>query len=365
MGAASLNRRDCLITSCLALSGLAKPAAASVAQSDLIRLSLNENPFGPSPRALAAVRDQLGELCRYGGDLGAALTELLALREHVPDDQIVIGDILKPLGLHLAQGAPLGAEFIYSEPGYAALVDAARPSGGVVVGVPLNSRLENDLDAIAAKVSERTRAIYLVNPHNPSGTVSDPAAFRAHVRAMSKQTAVIVDEAYLEFDPDFEKRTVMDLVRAGENVVVFRTFDKMFGLAGLGLGYAAAPPALATSLKRAGFGRVDALDRLALVAAAASIRDIDYVATTRTKVAAERDKWHQLLASLKLRHSDSRANFIFFEADRPQTEIAAALRSKGIDIGRAFPPLERWGSITIGLPHENAATRAAVAELLR
>ncbi|WP_440641829.1 aminotransferase class I/II-fold pyridoxal phosphate-dependent enzyme [Bradyrhizobium sp. PUT101] len=156
-----------------------------------------------------------------------------------------------------------------------------------------------------------------------------------------------------------------NLVRAGENVVVFRTFDKMFGLAGLGLGYAVAPPALATSLKRAGFGRVDALDRLALVAAAASMRDADYVATTRTKVAAERDKWHQLLTSLNLRHSGSRGNFIFFEADRPQTEIAAALRGRGIEIGRAFPPLKRWVRITIGLPHENAAARSAVAELLR
>jgi len=365
MGVSSLNRRDCLITSCLALSGLAKPAITCAAEPDRIRLSLNENPLGPSPRALAAVRDQLGELCRYGGDLGAVLTELLALRERVLDDQIVIGDILRPLGSYLAQGEPLGAEFIYSEPGYAALVDAARPSGGVVVGVPLNARLENDLGAIAAKVSQRTRAIYLVNPHNPSGTVSDAAAFREHVRMMSKSAAVIVDEAYLEFDPDFENRTVMDLVRAGENVVVFRTFDKMFGLAGLGLGYAVTPPALATSLKRAGFGRVDAFDRLALVAAAASIRDTNYVATTRTKIAAERDKWHQLLTSLNLRHSDSRANFIFFEADRPQTEMAAALRAKGIEIGRAFPPLDRWVRITIGLPHENAETRAAVAELLR
>jgi histidinol-phosphate aminotransferase len=179
---------------------------------------------------------------------------------------------------------------------------------------------------------------------------------------MSKRTTVIVDEAYLEFEPDFLQRTAVGLPRAGENVVVFRTFAKIYGLAGLSVGYAIAPKALAASLKHAGIGTPEALDRLALAASAGSLRDKGYVATVRAKVIAEREKWNQLFDALKLRHSDARGNFVFFETGRPHREIAAALRTRGIEIGRAFPPLEHWARISIGLPRENAMARAAIAE---
>lgn len=363
-----LTRRDWLATSGLALSGLVLPATAGEADSPVhplrARLSLNENPFGPSRFALAAIRDQFGTICRYVDQGADLLTQEVGAREGVSADQIVLGEILEALGLHLAMDGPHGGEFIYSEPGYTALVDAVAPGGGVVVGVPLDERLQNDLAAIAGKVSARTRAIYLVNPHNPSGTVSDAAMFMAFVREMSKRATVIVDEAYLEFEPDFAQRTVVGLTRAGENVVVFRTFGKISGLAGLSMGYAVAPSALAASLRHAGIGSPETLDRLALAASAGSLRDKGYVATTRAKVAAEREKWHRLFEALKLRHADSRGNFVFFETGRPHQEIAAALRARGIDIGRAFPPLDRWARISIGLPRENAMARTAIAELL-
>jgi histidinol-phosphate aminotransferase len=363
-----LTRRDWLTTSSIALSGLALPAASGDAESTVhplrARLSLNENPFGPSRFALAAIRNQFGEICRYVDEGADALTRAVAVREGVSADQIVLGEILEALGLHLAMDGPRGGEFIYSEPGYTALVDAVAPGGGVVVGVPLNQDLQNDLPAIAAKASARTRAIYLVNPHNPTGTVSDAAMFLALVRELSRRAIVIVDEAYLEFEPDFEQRTVVGLTRAGENVIVFRTFSKIYGLAGLSVGYAVAPKALAASLKRAGIGTFETLDRLALAASAGSLRDKSYVANMRTKVVAEREKWHQLFDALKRRHSDSRGNFVFFETGRPHQEVAAALRARGIDIGRAFPPLDHWARISIGLPQENAMARTAIAELL-
>jgi histidinol-phosphate aminotransferase len=364
----ALTRRDYLTASGLALGAMALCAAkgnADAAPRALrARLSLNENPFGPSPRALQAIRDQSAELCRYVNDEADVLTPAIAAREGVSADQIVLGEILEALGRHLAADGPAGAEFIYSEPGYAALVNAARPVGGVVVGVPLNAQLENDLAAIAAKVTAKTRAVYLVNPHNPSGTVSDAVPFTAFVRELSQRTTVIVDEAYLEFDPDFAQRTVAGLTRAGENVIVFRTFGKLHGLAGLNVGYAIAPKPLAVSLKRAGIGTLETLTRPALAAAAASLRDDDYVAATRTKVKVERDKWHLLFDGLKLRHTDARGNFVFVETGRPHHEVAIALLAKGIDIGRAHAPLDHWARISIGLPQENAIARAAVAELL-
>jgi len=132
----------------------------------------------------------------------------IAAREGVPKEQIILGEILEPLGTHLSlQGGP-GGEFIYSDPGYTALIDSAVAVGGRAIGVPLNSRLENDLPAITAKVSQRSRAVFLVNPHNPTGIAGDTGQLKAFARTVSRQALVIVDEAYLEFADQFTQRTL-------------------------------------------------------------------------------------------------------------------------------------------------------------
>jgi len=359
-----MNRRQWLSIGAAAAGGLFPAATTAQPRNDRIRLSLNENPFGPSPLALGAIQSHLSGLYRYTGDEVGELTAAVSARENMAAEQIVLGEILDELGLYLAARGGPGGEFIYSEPGYTALIHAVAPAGGVVIGVPLNGRLENDLAAIAGKVNEPTRAIYLVNPHNPSGTVSDAAGFLDAVRELSRHALVIVDEAYLEFVPDFEKRTAATLTRSGENVAVFRTFSKIYGLASLSIGYTLAPASLATALKKIGIGAFYDLNRLALVAATASLGDPSYIASVRAKVAAEREAWHDLFRKLKVRYADSRGNFVFFDAGRPHDAVATALASKAIEIGRAFPPLGTWVRISIGLPQDNAVARAAVAELL-
>ena len=326
---------------------------------------MNENPFGPSPLALQAIRAQLTDLSRYAGEEVAELTKTIAEREDIATDQIVLGEALDALGLYLSANGGPGGEFVYSEPGYTALVNAVSPAGGVVVGVPLNEHLENDLPAIAAKVNAHTRAIYLINPHNPTGTVSEASQFIDFVHEFSKRALVIVDEAYLEFTPDFERRTVAGLVRNGAQVVVFRTFSKIYGLASLAIGYTLAPARLAASLKNFGIGAFYDLNRLSLMAANASLKDPNYVAIVRENVAAERDAWHDLFRTLNIRFAESHGNFVFFNSGRPHQAVAAALAAQGIDIGRAYPPLDTWVRISIGLPEDNAIARRTVAELLR
>jgi histidinol-phosphate aminotransferase len=354
-----------------ALSGLALSSVGTVAAATslapavgLTRLSLNENPLGPSPLAVEAIQNALTEIARYAGDDGRALEQQIADREGVSPEQIILGEILDSLGLQLALDGGAGGEFIYSEPGYTALVDAVAPGGGVVVGVPLTAHLENDLPAIAARVTARTRAIYVVNPHNPTGTASEAVPFKAFLSEMSKRTTVIVDEAYLEFEPDFAQKTAVELTRSGANVIVFRTFGKIFGLAGMSIGYAIAPKGAAASLKRNGLGAAHSLNRLALAAAAASLRDPGYVDRMRLNVVEERQKWHALLDTLGRRHSDSRGNFVFFETGQPHEMIAAQLIREGIEIARAFSPFDQWIRISIGLPAENARARDAIKKLL-
>jgi histidinol-phosphate aminotransferase len=357
----------------VALSGLALSSVGTVAASaslaaepaaGLTRLSLNENPFGPSPLAVEAIQSALTEIPRYAGDDAHALEQQIGDREGVSPEQIILGEILDSLGLQLALDGGAGGEFVYSVPGYTALVDAVAPGGGVVVGVPLNAHLENDLPAIAARVTARTRAIYIVNPHNPTGTASEAVSFKAFLREIAKRTTVIVDEAYLEFEPDFAQKTAVDLTRSGANVVVFRTFGKVYGLAGMPMGYAVAPKGLANSLKRNGLGAAHSLNRLALAAAAASLRDSGYVDATRLKVIEERQKWHTLLDTIGRRRSDCRGNFVFFETGQPHEIIAAQLIDEGIEIARAFPPFDHWVRISIGLPAENVRARDAIKKLL-
>jgi histidinol-phosphate aminotransferase len=353
----------------IALSGLALSSVGMASPGlptapDVARLALNENPLGPSPLAVEAIQNALTGIARYAGDDAHALERQIAEHEGVSPDQIILGEILDSLGLQLALAGGAGGEFIYSEPGYTALVDAVAPGGGVVVGVPLNARLENDLPAIAARTTARTRAIYLVNPHNPTGTATEPVPFKAFLREMAQRTIVIVDEAYLEFEPDFAQKTAVELTRSGDNVVVFRTFGKIYALAGMSIGYAVAPKRLADSLKRNGLGAAHSLDRLALAAAAASLRDEGYVDGMRSKVAEERQRWHTLLDTMGRRRTDSRGNFVFFETGQPHEAIAAQLMSEGIEIARAFPPYDHWVRISIGLAAENARARDAIKKLL-
>lgn len=321
------------------------------------RLSLNESAFGPSPLARRAINDALDDLGRYAGDDLAQLRKTIAELDGVAPDQIVFGEVLNIFGLYLAASGGSQNEFIHSVPGYTALVDAVAPAGGKVIAIPLDATLKNDLDAIAQRIDDRTRAVYLVNPHNPTGLVEEKHQFLAAVRELSTRTLVLVDEAYLDFLPDYAERTAARLLRDGARVVVFRTFAKLHGLAGLAFGYALAPPDVAAAMTQMGVGAFFTTNRLSLVAAEASLRDPGFVATVRSSVAAEREAWHRLFRNHNVRFTEASANFVFFDAGRPHQQIAAAFAAAGLDIGRAHPPLNTWVRVSIGLQDDNALAR--------
>jgi histidinol-phosphate aminotransferase len=364
-------RRTLLKSSGLAIGagllplGATAPPIGDGDQAPSLYLNLNESAFGPSPRAVEAVRQNLGRLNRYADAASAAaLTEQIAAKEGVPAEQIVLGEVLDTLGSYFAARGGPGGEFLYSSPGYLALIDAASRLGGIGVPVPLDREYQNDLTALTARVNARTRAIYLVNPHNPTGTVNEDTAFKSFLREVSRRTPVIVDEAYLEYLPDFASRSAVGLVREGANVIVFRTFDKIHGLAGLPMGYAIAPRGFGDILRAQGAGNLEALGRLNLAVAGLAIGDRDHVREVGSTVAAERARWMAVLNDLKLTHTDARASFVFFDAQRPQAEVAAAFRQRGVVVGRLFPPYANWVRITIGLPEENRFARAQLRDVL-
>ncbi len=339
-------------------------AAAATGPAPLARLSLNENPFGPAPGVRRALEAASREVSRYGdGSAADRLVAQIAALEGIDGRQVVIGEMLEVLGLFLAAQAPTGGRFVYSVPGYTALVDAARPLGGQPVGVPLDAGLANDLDALDRAVAAGTKALYLINPHNPSGTASDRAAFDAFLARVSQRTLVVVDEAYLEYDD--MALSAARLTRAGHDVAVFRTLDKIYGLAGLPVGILLAPLPLAARLQAAGFGDAHELGRLQLAAAGAALADQGWIRQVRGRVVAGRARLTAALEGLGLEHTRSVADFVFFRSPIPAETLRHDLLRRGIVAARPFPPLDGWIRISVGTEAEVTHTIAALRDSLK
>jgi len=371
-----LNRRQWLKAAgaTLAASALVSPARLlaqapapaprrQAALPGLIRLNYNENPFGPAASAKAAMAQAAQtQAFRYADAEEHELIELLATREGCRPEQIVLGagsgEILDVAGFHfgLEQG-----EIVAADPSYMQLVNAADRVGGKAVRVPLNARLEHDLSAMAAAVNGRTSLVYVVNPNNPTGTVCAAGELKEFVRRVSARTTVFVDEAYLELSDDWAGRTCAPLVAEGHNVVVARTFSKIFGMAGMRLGYAVMPEKLAGSLRARMTG---SLSIVTIAGALASLRDASYVVEARAKIKAGRDALVAEVRALGRECAVPQGNFVFFRTGMPIQEFIGKMRAEGVEVGRPFPPLTDWARITIGLPEEMSVCHRAMRKVL-
>jgi len=368
----SLSRRQWFKTVAATTAGLviarqlpaASPAvpAARVTPPGLVQLSLNENAFGPSPRALAAMQAHLGEVGRYPFALAPQLVRLIAEQEGVTPDHILLGagsgELLEAVGMHLGRE---GGEVVSAVPGYFQLVGAMQRVGARSVAVPLNARLEHDLATMAAAVGPETKCVYVCNPNNPTSTLCPAADLRAFVIAQAQRTHVFVDEAYLECADDFKANTLVDLVRAGHNVSIARTFSKLHGLAGQRIGYTIMAPELAKAVRPLMTGSANLLG---VVAARASLEDPEYLESARSRLKAGRDALLAVLDELGCRYAVPQGSFVFFRTGRPIADFQAAMRAEGILVARPFVPLFDWCRITIGTEEEMALAHAAILRVL-
>lgn len=349
----SINRRELLSASALLLAGPAfslRAAAAPAGGAPLV-LCWNENPYGPSPAARRAAAAALGMACRYPSDDDLdGLVAALAACEQVSPEHIVTGTGSGELlcALALVSGRD-GGEIIAAEPTYLELPDYARGYGAPVRFVPVDAGLRHDLPAMAAAVSERTRAVYLCNPNNPTGTALAAAQLRDFINALPPQVLAIVDEAYMDFATAPDVRSVAELVHGEHPVVVLRTFSKIHGMAGMRIGYAIARPELARALRTA---RMSTPNLLAVRAARASLDDHEFLSATRRRILASRARITAELARLKLRYAEPQGNFVFFDTGMPLATFSARMKAQGILVGRLFPPFSSWCRLTIGTEGE-------------
>jgi histidinol-phosphate aminotransferase len=337
----------------------------------MIKLASNENPFGPSPLALEAIRAAAAEVNLYPDNDASELRQALAARHQLDEQQIFIAD--GSLGILDVIARTLlvpGTNCISSERSFISYPIVTRTIGAQFVGVPMRNDAY-DLNAIAEAINEQTRAVILANPNNPTGTMFDAEATEAFLQRVPESVLVVLDEAYSDFAEYFARQRGItysrsfEYVRAGrQNVLVLRTFSKAHGLAGIRLGYACGNPELLRY-----FARVRNSFSISVVAEAAglaAIRDVDHIRKTVENNAVGAAWLMERFKELGIHAVPTSANFIYFTIDEDANAFTKRMQAEGVIVRSLVP----WGApnairVSIGTPEQNEMFVRALKKLVR
>jgi len=315
-----------------------------------IKLASNENPYGPSPKAIAAMQQAANEVHRYPDGDATVLKAALAAVHGVATNQVLVGNgSNEVLELLIRAFAGVGDEVIYAQRGFIVYALAAQAAGATGIAVPESDGLSHDLDAMAAAVTARTKIVCIANPNNPTGTLLGHAAIQSFLDGLPRDVVVIIDEAYYEFVADQLGDSVRELAHPG--LVISRTFSKAYGLAGCRVGYAVADAAIIGLANR--FREPFNINVLAQAAAVAALDDQAWVNEKVAETVLERDKLESALAAMGLGGGHSFGNFVLLRHAHSD-DILRQLEDHGI-IPRPLAPYGMAGylRISVGLPAEN------------
>jgi len=327
---------------------LAKTGPAAAAR--VVRLSANENPYGPSPEAIRAVAAAMQNAARYPDDAVDALVAQLAALHGVSPGEVLLGNGSSEI-LKVAASAylPSSRRLVMADPAFEALAIYADAIGAEVVKVPLTAAHAHDVERMKSAAG-RGALLYVCNPNNPTATITPKAAVRELLAGVPETTIVLVDEAYHHYASSSDYESVIPLVRTHPNLVVARTFSKVYGLAGLRCGYAVAQHQTIAALSAQ--QPWDSVNAAALAAASAGLRDTEWVAAGKRRNAETRSWLFTQLQSLGLPHLPSEANFAMIDLGRDVKPVIASMRARGVQPGRLFPAMPHHLRITIGTPEE-------------
>ena len=319
---------------------------------DSIKLASNENPLGPSPKALAAIAAALADLNRYPDGSAFYLKRRLAARLGVASEELIVGNGSNEI-IELVVRTFLrpGDEAVMADQAFVVYRLIVQAAGGTARAVPLR-HFTHDLDAIADAITPRTRLAFLANPNNPTGTIFRRAAWEAFLGRVPAHVVVVADDAYAEYvdDPEYPD-TIRSRGDGSVAVVTLRTFSKLYGLAGLRIGYGVASPPVIDALARV--RQPFNVNSLALVGALAALDDDEHV---RRTLATNREGMAYLVAAFRrlgLEHVPSAANFVLVRVAGAGRAYQALLRR-----GVIVRPMDAYGfpehlRVTVGTPAEN------------
>jgi histidinol-phosphate aminotransferase len=327
-----------------------QPVTTPLGEGGIVRLSANENPYGPSPKALQAMTDSFPMACRYPDEHNNVLIDKLAKLNGVNRDEILLGDgsseILK-LSAETFTGKH-GDSLVAADPTFEAILEQAKTNGAEVIKVPLTSTYAHDLPKMLS--SAKGGLIYVCNPNNPTASITPKNDLRDFIAKTPPETMVLVDEAYFHFadSPDYE--SVIPLVKGYPNLLVARTFSKVYGMAGLRCGYCVAQKQTTDRMRARQMW--DSVNIMALAAASASLDDPDHV-TNRQRLNMEAKTFTVgELEKLGYPTIPSQANFIMFDCKRPVVPLIQAMKERKVHVGRLFPALPNHMRLTIGKKSE-------------
>jgi histidinol-phosphate aminotransferase len=342
------------------------PAASTYAfEGDLVKLASNETPWPPRPEVLEAVEAQLRNLNRYPDPEKSLLRRRISERTGVPAARVAVGNGSCEILLAAADAMlEPGAEVVYAWPSFSIYPHLAAMAGARAITVPLNDAGGHDLEAMAREVTVATRIVIVCNPNNPSATALPPAAIDAFTAELPRHVAVILDEAYVEFSMLQDPDESIDLLERHPNLVLLRTFSKVYGLCGLRAGYALGSEEFRLAVDRV--RQPFSVNALAQAAASEALTHVDEVERRVEQTAIERLHVESELAERGLETTDSQANFSWVSlGDRDEDEVVQGLADRGV-IVRAGTALGEEGRlrVTYGTRSENDRFLAALDEVL-
>ena len=328
-----------------------------------VKLASNENPLGPSPLAIEAAKKALENSHRYPDGGSHLLRETLAARTGLAAEEIFVGLGSSEI-IDLASRVFLrpGLQGMTSQGSYAPFSVAIRASGAELVLVP-QKLFAFDLDAMAAAITPKTRVIYLANPNNPTGTAFTLSEFEDFLGRVPESVLVVLDEAYIHYAPSLNRRKTEEIFRRRANLLILRTFSKVYGLAGMRIGFAIGRPELHSAMNK--LKTPFNTSGLAQAAALAAIDDREHVTRCIETNASERKRLSDGLTRLGLRPVPSETNFIFMEVGPEAKEICDDLLHLGVIVRplgwMGFPEAIR---ISVGTAEENGKCLAAMSDVL-
>ena len=330
---------------------------------NIVKLASNENPLGPGKLALHAARQALEQLHRYPDGAGFHLKAALSEKFNLRPEQITLGngsnDLLELIGRAFLNR---GDEVIFSQHAFAVYMLVTLGCSAKPVEVPAQL-FGHDLAAMADAITERTRVIFIANPNNPTGTWFHKHALDAFLARVPEHVLVVLDEAYVEYVEEDGYPNGFDYLGRYSNLIVTRTFSKMYGLAGLRVGYAVANPQITNVLNRV--RQPFNVNAPALAAAQASLNDVNYIEDSKSENTAGLVQITEGLTKLTLHAIPSVANFLAFDCGRPAQPIYEALLHEGVIVrpigGYGMPDHLR---VSIGLGEENERFLQALQKVL-
>lgn len=327
--------------------------------TDVVKLASNENPFGCSEKVKNVMKDFLPEITLYPDGNATVLREKLAEKYGLKPEQFIFGAGSNEIITLIAQTfLNPGDESIYASPSFTWYDTAVRLSGATPVIIPLKD-YTHDLDAMKNAVSEKTKIIWICNPNNPTGTIVTSDQLNEFLKSVPTDIVIVLDEAYYEYATGGNYPETVPLLEKYPNLIILRTFSKVYGLASLRVGYGMASSEIVSYLNR--IRPPFNVNSLAQMAAVAALSDQDFVEKTVTGTKKGLEFLYDAFERLNLHYVKSYANFVWVETKYPSTELFQKLLRKGVIIR---PFMENWVRITVGTQEQNEKLITALKEVL-